>query len=60
MKSSKYQALQTRKAKDRPKDRFPYHTSYLGSDWKIFHDALLAPRYQVIRKILPYYGICAA
>jgi hypothetical protein len=46
MKSWKYQALQTRKAKDRPKDRFPYHTSYLGSDWKIFHDALLAPRYR--------------
>ena len=60
VKSWKYEALQTRKAKDRQKDRFPYHPSFLGSDWKIFHDALLAHRYSVIRKILPRYGICAA
>lgn len=38
----------------------PYKTSFLTSDWKMFHDALLVHRLVVIRDILPRYGICCA
>ena len=34
--------------------------SFLISDWKMFHDALQAHRFEVIHEILPKYGISAA
>ncbi len=37
-----------------------YSEDFLQSDWKLFHDALLAHRFCVIHDILPNYGICAA
>ncbi|WDP90341.1 MAG: hypothetical protein HUN04_11795 [Desulfobacter sp.] len=58
--SWKHQALGTRKIKDKKSDVFPYDPSFLGSDWKLFHDALQTHRLTVIRDILPRYGICAA
>jgi hypothetical protein len=58
--SWKYQALGTRKIKDKKSDVFPYNPSFLSSDWKIFHDAVQAHRHTVIHDILPLYGICAA
>ena len=58
--SWKHQALGTRKKKDKKSEVFPYDPSFLGSDWKLFHDALQTHRLTVIRDILPLYGICAA
>jgi len=58
--SWKHQALGTRKKKDKKSEVFPYDPSFLGSDWKLFHDALQTHRLAVIRDILPLYGICAA
>jgi hypothetical protein len=58
--SWKYQALGTLKTVDDDKDTFSYKESFLKSDWKLFHDALLAHRFSLIHNILPRYGICAA
>lgn len=40
--------------------KYDYTPSFLGSDWKLFHDAVWAHRFDVIYDILPKYGICAA
>lgn len=58
--SWKYQALGTRKFKDKATDKYPYSESFLGCDWKLFHDALQAHRFSVVHNLLPRYGICAA
>ncbi len=58
--SWKYIALGTRKLWDKKPDLFQYDPSFLDSDWKLFHDALLAHRFSIIHDILPRYGICAA
>lgn len=60
MKSWKHQALGTRRHKDKKSDVFMYSPSFLRSDWKLFHDALMAHRFTVIREILTQYEICAA
>ena len=36
-----------------------YSDRFLQSNWKLFHDALMAHRFTVIREILPAYHICA-
>ena len=59
--SWKYKAIGTQEWFDDPDDDpFVYKESFLTSDWKMFHDALQAHRYDVIHDILPKYGICAA
>jgi hypothetical protein len=59
--SWKHKALGTREWTDDPHDRpFIYKTSFLTSDWKMFHDALQAHRFEVMHDILPKFGICAA
>lgn len=58
--SWKHQALGTRRSIDRRSDIFPYDPSFLRSDWKLFHDALMAHRFYIIHELLPKYGICAA
>jgi hypothetical protein len=58
--SWKYQAIKTTKPFDDPTDIFPYSDLFLKSDWKMFHDALLAHRFFIIHNLLPQYGICAA
>ena len=40
--------------------RVSFRPEFLESDWKLFHDALQAHRFDVINNILPEYGICAA
>ena len=35
-----------------------YDAGFLQSDWKFFHDALQAHRFDVLHRILPVYGIC--
>lgn len=37
-----------------------YSDTFLTSNWKLFHDAILAHRFHLIHDILPKYGICAA
>jgi hypothetical protein len=37
-----------------------FREEFLASDWKLFHDALHAHRFDVMHHILPDYGICAA
>ena len=58
--SWKHQALGTTRKKDLKEEVFPYSPGFLTSDWKLFHDALLAHRFTVVHTILPRYGICAA
>jgi hypothetical protein len=41
-------------------DGMPYRPEFLRSNWKLFHDALQAHRFDVIHNILPEYGICVA
>ena len=35
--SWKYEAVETRRIRDRRGDRFAYYPSFLGCDWKLFH-----------------------
>ncbi len=58
--SWKYLALGTVKSKDEEDETFKYKESFLKSDWKLFHDALLAHRFNLLHDILPRFGICAA
>jgi hypothetical protein len=57
--SWKHKALGTLEWVDDPQgDPFVYKESFLTSDWKMFHDALQAHRFDVIHDILPKFGIC--
>jgi hypothetical protein len=58
--SWKESALGTSKSTDSGFERFEYSATFLTSDWKLFHDALQIHRSDVVHKILPRYGICAA
>ena len=58
--SWKYQAIKQDKEVDEDSDLFTYHPDFLHSDWKLFHDALQAHRFDVLHDILPKYGICVA
>lgn len=58
--SWKHQAIGDTRRKQKKSQQFPYHPSFLDSDWKHFHDALIAHRHQLLYRILPRYGICAA
>jgi hypothetical protein len=57
--SWKHRALGTLEWVDDPQgEPFVYKRSFLTSDWKMFHDALQAHRFDVIHDILPVFGIC--
>lgn len=58
--SWKYQAIKQDKEKDEDGDIFTYHPDFLHSNWKLFHDALQAHRFDLLHDILPKYGICVA
>ncbi|GLS91053.1 hypothetical protein GCM10007916_21210 [Psychromonas marina] len=58
--SWKHQAINQEKEKDKDEDVFPYHDDFLHSNWKLFHDALQAHRFDILHDILPKYGICVA
>ncbi|MGJ8647814.1 MAG: DUF6765 family protein [Marinomonas colpomeniae] len=58
--SWKYQAIKQDKATDDDDEIFQYNPDFLKSDWKLFHDALQAHRFDVLHDILPKYGICVA
>jgi hypothetical protein len=58
--SWKYKAIGEIKFEDKGDEVYPYSPTFLKSNWKLFHDALQAHRFNVIHDILPRYGICVA
>lgn len=58
--SWKYLALGTEQFHDSGVERYCYSPAFLESDWKLFHDAVQAHRFDVVYDVLPRYGICAA
>jgi len=58
--SWKHKAIDTKKEVETGFERYPFKETFLDSDWKHFHDALQIHRIDVIRNILPNYGICVA
>lgn len=57
--SWKHLALDTEDIVERKNEIFPYHPSFLTSDWKLFHDALQSHHFYIVHDLLPKYGICA-
>ncbi len=56
--SWKHQALGTvEDVADTSEAPLPYPAAFLNSHWKLFHDALQAHRFYVLRELLPKYGI---
>lgn len=58
--SWKHQSIGQLKSEDQDDDEFKYSNDFLSSDWKLFHDALQAYRFDILHDVLPKYGICAA
>ncbi len=58
--SWKQLSLGDEKRGDRGNEMYPYHPSFLQSDWKYFHDALQAHYFYIIHDLLPQYNICIA
>ncbi|MCP3901671.1 MAG: hypothetical protein GY707_18330, partial [Desulfobacteraceae bacterium] len=58
--SWKHQALDTKREVETKNEKFRFSPEFMDSDWKLFHDALQLHRIDIIRNILPKYGICAA
>jgi hypothetical protein len=58
--SWKFDALGARSVLGGDAEQYVYQSKFLSSDWKKFHDALMAHRFTVLYEILPQYGICAA
>ena len=58
--SWKHKSIGQLAAADSVHDTFTFRKSFMRSDWKRFHDALQAHRFDVLHDILPKYGICAA
>ncbi|QSJ15531.1 hypothetical protein JYQ62_27390 [Nostoc sp. UHCC 0702] len=56
--SWKHLALDTEDIIERENEIFPYHPSFLTSDWKLFHDALQSHHFYIVHDLLPKYGIC--
>jgi hypothetical protein len=55
--SWKYEAIGTEAVVDTGDEVFPFHTAFMDSHWKRFHDALKDHRTYVIDQLLPQYGI---
>lgn len=58
--SWKHQSIGQLAPVDDKNDQFTYNQSFLSSDWKMFHDALQAHRFDILHDVLPKYGICVA
>jgi hypothetical protein len=55
--SWKHQSIGQLNSKDEKTDTFKYSEDFLKSDWRLFHVALKAHRFDLVNKILPKYGI---
>lgn len=58
--SWKHQSIGQLKAADTGHEVFVFKKSFMNSNWKMFHDALQAHRFDILYDVLPRYGICAA
>lgn len=58
--SWKHKSIGQLAASDTGRELFTFKQSFMTSDWKKFHDALQAHRFDVLHDVLPKYGICAA
>lgn len=58
--SWKYKSIKQEKTVDTGRETFPFRKSFMTSNWKKFHDALQAHRFDILHDVLPKYGICAA
>jgi hypothetical protein len=58
--SWKFDALGTKRDWDIPGTRFPYKSHFEESNWKLFHDALICHRDEVLQTLLPSYGLSLA
>jgi len=58
--SWKYKSIGTLDPVDGSDDVFVWKDAFLKSNWKHFHDALQAHRFEVLHDVLPRYGIQAA
>ncbi|MDF2389052.1 hypothetical protein JMG10_47020 [Nostoc ellipsosporum NOK] len=58
--SWKHLALNTEDIVERENEIFSYHSNFLTSDWKLFHDALQSHHFYIAHDLLPKYGICVA
>ncbi len=58
--SWKHKSIDQLSELDTGREVFKYKDSFMSSDWKHFHDALQAHRFDILHDILPRYGICAA
>ena len=59
-RSWKHQSIGQLAAADTGRETFTFRKSFMASNWKRFHDALQAHRFDVLHDVLPKYGICAA
>lgn len=55
--SWKYEAINQEKAIDEDDKIFEYKKDFLNSNWRNFHVALKAHRFDIVNNILPHYGI---
>ena len=58
--SWKHKSIGQLAASDTGRETFTFKKSFLASNWKRFHDALQAHRFDMLHDVLPKYGICAA
>lgn len=58
--SWKFNAIGLRNPRADDRELYHFSANFMSSDWKRFHDALLAHRQSVLYDILPSFGICAA
>jgi hypothetical protein len=58
--SWKYKSIKQEKAVDEQNDMFEFTNDFMASNWRLFHVALKAHRFDMINDVLPKYGICAS
>jgi len=58
--SWKHKSIGQLAAADTGREIFSFRKTFLRSNWKLFHDAIQALRFDVIHDVLPKYDICAA
>lgn len=58
--SWKHKSIGQINSEDNKSDRFEFNESFMESDWRLFHVALKAHRFDIVNKILPKYGICVS
>ncbi|RLA83347.1 MAG: hypothetical protein DRG78_04610 [Epsilonproteobacteria bacterium] len=58
--SWKHQAISQNKEIDAKDDKFEFNDKFMSSNWRLFHVALKAHRFDIVNTILPKYGICVS